>query len=304
MNIAFFGTSNKSTPILEGLKNSEFNLKLCITKNHIKVGRKQKTKTTAVKDWANKNRVQVITIPNLNVESKDTVLKSLKDNNIDLIVVADFAYIVPEEIFNYPTYKTINIHFSLLPNYRGSSPVQFSILNGDKKTAISYVLMDKKLDAGPIIHQTTHKILNTDTTGSLYKRLFEIAGTDIADVIKNYVDGKYKPKKQNKNKATYTYSPTHPKSTLIYKEDAKIDWLKSPKDIHNMIRAYYPWPIAWTTLKEFDKNYVKIKPNKDLSKKVKIYKSQIKNGRLKIEFLKIEGKKKISWNDFKNGYLK
>lgn len=302
MNIAFFGTSDRSTAVLEGLKNSKYNLNLCITKDDVKVGRDRKPKPTAVKDWSIKNRVHFVTTDSFNTIDTELVINKLNEHNIQLIVVADFSYVIPKEIFNFPEYKTINIHFSLLPNYRGASPVQFTILNNERIAGISYQIMVEKMDAGPIIYQSKHKLDGDETTNDLYNKLFKIAGNELPNVIKNYIDGKYKPKKQNDSKATYTYSSTRPNSTLVYKEDAKINWNKSDKEIHAMIRAFNPWPVAWTTLKGINDNKIKIKNNKDLNKTVKIYDAKFKNDELEIKTVQIQGKNKISWKDFVNGY--
>ena len=330
MNVAFFGTSDRSIPILETLKNSDFNLVLCVTKDDVKVGRKQELKSTAVKQWAEQNRVQVITITKLNTETRALIVGAMKATKIDLGVIADFSFIIPEEIFNFPAHKVVNIHFSLLPNYRGASPIQFAILNQDKTAGISYMITTKGMDGGPIIFQIPYPLSGTETSGELYKTLFEIAADKLPKVLKDYVSGKLIPKEQDHKKATYTYSPSPPNHTFIYKEDAKIDWQKSPAEIDSIVRAFNPWPIAWSTLGELRKAKTPIYNNYDNSpdaavtgteltqdnggnssrndnKRIKIYETAVINNgtqdELQIKKIQVEGKNILSWEEFKNGYL-
>ena len=296
MNLAFFGTSDRSIPLLEALKNSDFDLVLCITKEDTVIGRERKSKSTAVKEWSEANRVQYVTIEKLDSQSTAYIKNLILEKNIELCVVTDFSILIPEELLSAPKHGFVNVHFSLLPSYRGASPVQFAILNGDKKTGISYLLVTKKLDAGPIIFQSEFELSGNETSDSLYKLLFKKAADEICDVISKYISGKLKPVEQNENKATYTYSPTHPKSTLIFKEDAKINWGKTPEEIDRAVRAYNPWPIAWTTLGDLNSHYCGIKPDKDLSLKVKIFEPGMKK-------LQVEGKTILSWEEFENGYV-
>lgn len=302
MNVAFFGTSDRSIPILESLKNSEYNLVLCITKTDVKVGRKQVLKPTAVKTWAMENGVNFVTTDTLKAGTNEHIKTALLDNNIELGVVADFSFIIPEEIYELPNHKIINIHFSLLPKYRGASPVQFTILNRDEITGISYQVIVREMDAGPIIYQSTHKLNGRETTEELYATLFEKAATELPDVIKSYVSDNYKIIPQEGENISYTHSPSHLRNTHIFKEDAKIDWNKSSLDIYAMIRAFYPWPIAWTTLGDICKLYY-VGCEKDPNLTVKIHKAHMENEMVVIDEIQVEGKNKQTFKEFKNGYL-
>ena len=126
MNVAFFGTSDRSINILNSL-NENFDLVLCVTKNDTVVGRKKEIRETQVKTWTKKNNTPYLTISSAKKE-KNNIIKTLKEHKVDIAVVADFSFIIPEEIINTPQYKMINIHFSLLPKYRGASPVQHAII--------------------------------------------------------------------------------------------------------------------------------------------------------------------------------
>lgn len=299
MNVAFFGTSDRSIPILESLKNSEFNLVLCVTKKDTKVGRKQILRTTAVKDWAEQNGVQCVTAKTLSPATTREMVNVLKERKVGLGIVADFSFIIPKEIFDLPKHKFVNVHFSLLPKYRGASPVQFAILNQEKETGISYQIIDTKMDTGLIIHQTKHPLSGAETTDSLYKTLFKICAKELPNVLKSYVTETKKPWAQEHTQATYTHSPTRPKSTHIVKEDAKIDWEKDPSEIDAMVRAFNPWPIAWTTLGKLEG----LKKGRNPDLRVKIYKTGVKNEDLVIKKIQVEGKNVLNWKEFANGYL-
>jgi len=302
MNIAFFGTSNRSIPILESL-NKNFNLKLCITKDDVKVGRGKQLTETGVKSWARHKRTKLVTISNTKPTTTRKIIEHLLESKIDLGIMADFSFIIPEKIINIPKHKIINIHFSLLPKYRGASPIQFSILNGDSKTGITYYVMDRGMDTGNILVQSEYTLNGTEISNELYSTLFEKASIELPKVINDYISGTTLPQPQKHENATYTHSKLHPKSTHLFKEDAKISWKSSVKEIERMTRAFTPWPIAWTTLKELcDALNVKLRSSANPKLIVKIYKTTLQNNELKVETLQIEGKNKMSWKDFLNGY--
>lgn len=317
IKIAFFGTSDRSIPILDSLKSS-FDLALCVTKEDTKFGRHQVLKETKVKFWAKENNINYLTINDLKEDNTQTVVKKLKELKVDIGIVADFSLIIPKDIINATKHKLINIHFSLLPKYRGASPIQFAILNGDEKTGVTYYVMDKNMDTGNILNQIEYKLTDTETSGQLYANLFLIAAQNLPKIITQYIDGALNPLLQDKSKATYTYSKTHPKSTFIYKEDAKINWQSgSIYEIERQIRAYNPWPIAWTILSELENNekigIIHLKQeNKQLNNlKVKIFEAKIIDGKfknqlkkvLRIEKIQVEGKKVLTWKQFANGYM-
>lgn len=314
-NIAFFGTSDRSIPVLEQI-NKDFNVVLCLTKEDTKIGRKQDLRETAVKHWAKKHDTEFLCISDIKNQTTEIVdlFEKLAAN---LGVVVDFSFIIPKKIIETPSFGLINVHFSLLPKYRGASPVQFAILNDDANTGITYQLVDYALDKGDILAQSVYKMVGNETAGEIYNNLFDIATGEISTIINNYTSGRIKPNKQDESLASYTYSPTHPDKTTIFKEDAKIDWNNSDKEIYNMIRAFNPWPIAWTTLGEFEKYYLKkpglfvsdgskqLKTHISKELKLKIYEAKIdhESANLKSTVLQVEGKNLIDWNSFVNGYV-
>ncbi|NMB91921.1 hypothetical protein GYA37_03695 [candidate division WWE3 bacterium] len=307
MKVAFFGTSNRSIPILESLK-SHFDIVLIVTKEDVVVGRKKIKRETEVKRWAKENDIKFLEIKFLKGEDLEKVVEEVKETNPDYGVVADFSFIIPKEIISLFDIRLINIHFSLLPKYRGSSPVQFAILNGDKTIGITFHVVDEKMDNGAILFQSCYSMNGNETAGELYDILFKIASDKLPEILEKYSQGQIKPIVQDKELATFTFSKTHPKSTFIFKEDALIDWSKKPEEIERVVRAFNPWPIAWTYLKNLEKSKylitrIKLKKHIDKDLKVKIYKAVIKDGKLLIEQLQVEGKNKVSWKDFENGYL-
>ena len=307
INVAFFGTSDRSIPVLDAIKNDpDLNLVLAITKSDVKVGRKQELKETGVKKWSKENKINFFTTSSLKYD-KLRVVEQLLDSKVALGIVTDFSFIIQEEIINTPKYGIINIHFSLLPNWRGASPVQFAILNGDQITGITYHLVSKEMDRGDILFSIEYKIPDKPDSNQLNDSLFKIAAQNLPEIIKKYIRGDLVPKSQNESEATYTYSPTHPKSTFIYKEDAKINWRDSVDKIERTIRAFYPWPVAWTTLGELGQALnITLREGKHLNLKVKVHTAEVTNlggqSKLKINKLQVEGGKTMSWEEFINGY--
>ncbi len=307
--VAFFGTSDRSLPILKALKNN-FDLVLCVTKEDVLVGRHQTPKETLVKTWAKANGVNFVTIKESLAKEKDAIINKIFSSKVKIGVVADFGYIVPKDILDAFPKGLINIHFSLLPKYRGASPVQFAILKGDAQTGITFQLMEYALDAGPILYQIPYPLDGSETSGELYTKLFSLAGAQLPVVLQDYLTGKITPTPQDETKASYTYSPSHPKSTYIYKEDAKLDWNEDTVELERKIRAYNPWPIAWTTLDDMQKRsdkiatFTQLKKSVDSLKTVKIYAGQLTlDGRLGILNLQVEGGRILSWEEFAHGYL-
>lgn len=199
-------------------------------------------------------------------------------------VLASFGAIIPKEILDFPQKGILNIHPSLLPSYRGASPVQFTILNGERETGVTIIKMDEKIDHGPIVAQTKEEVKPDDTAKSLYERLFTIGAQVLLTILPAYLEGRIELREQNHRKATYARKLT--------RDDGKIDWSKPDSFNERFIRAMYPWPGAFTN--------VKIK--NQISKRLKILKSHIKNGKLVLDQVQLEGKKPVSWQEFLRGY--
>ena len=174
-------------------------------------------------------------------ESVSVLIEKLKYLKPDLAIIAAYGKILPKEILEIPRHGFINVHPSLLPKYRGASPIQYAILKGDKKTGVTIMKIDEKMDHGPILEKSEIQISKSETYETLSKKLAKLGAKLLIKIIPDYVLGKIKPLEQEHKKATYT--------KIIKKEDGKINWSKSAEEIERMTRAYYPWPSAYTKLK-------------------------------------------------------
>jgi len=302
MKIVFFGTPDYVIPVLENLhktfKTKEGSPILAVvTQPPRPSGRKKELEYSPVDTWGYKKHIQII--HNLN----DTP-------QADLGVLASFGEIIPEETINKFTKGILNIHPSLLPNWRGASPVQASILSGEKQTGVSVILLTQKLDQGPIISSFKEEIKDTDTTKSLRDRLFKRSAEFICELIPNYMSGKIKPKQQDEKNATFTtiikkengfVPPKYIKNALngkSLKEDWEIGFVKdfsinsTSENIHNFIRAMQPWPQAWTL----------INIDRKEEKRLKILESELDNDQLVLKRIQLEGKNPVTWKQFKEAY--
>ncbi len=206
----------------------------------------------------------------------DETVKQISELEPDFLIVEDYGLILPTELLKLPKYASLNIHHSLLPKYRGTSPAPYAILAGDKTTGVTVIAMNEKVDAGDILAQQKYEIKPHDTTESLLTELNKLGGEIIVPVISDYINKKVNPKKQDESIATFT--------KRMSKTDGQIDINKPPsKDkLDRMIRAYYPWPNAWALI--------------NINGKEKIVKF------LPEQKIQVEGGKPMSVKDFLNGY--
>lgn len=202
----------------------------------------------------------------------------------DFGVVASYGRIIPESVIKKFKYGILNIHPSLLPKYRGASPVQTAIADGLTQTGLTVMLMDQKMDHGPIVSQFKEDILPTDTTQTLRDRVFERAAQFLIELIPNLVSGKIKPRPQNDTEATVT--------KIIDKDDGYVD-MTTGDDVkkEQFIRAMSPWPGAWT--------YVMAN---ELKKRLKILKAHLEGEKLELDEVQLEGKNPVKWKEFERAY--
>ena len=299
----FLGTDWESVETLKVLfEDSRFEIVGVITQPDKKVGRKKIMTPSKVKIFAIDND-----IPVYHTETKKERYREALDLfKPEIIVCKAFGEIIPNFFLEYPKYKSINIHFSLLPKYRGAVPIQKAILDGEKVTGITIMLMSEGLDEGDILEQVEEKILDSDTNQSLRERLVKKSKDVLPDILERWIKGKISPQKQNSSLATYCWKKD------VSKENAQVDWEKmSAEYIERMVRAFLPWPVAWTLMSE---------------KRMKIFKAKIvemnsdtqpgeifiENGNLyigtknsskmlAIEELQIEGKKRMSSEEYIRG---
>lgn len=234
VKIIFIGTSNFGLPAFTALiKDGELEVILVVTQPDKPVGRKQIITSPPVKIAAEKNNITVLQ-PEHIIDIKEKILL-LKP---DLIIVAAYAQLIPEEILNLPKYGCFNLHASLLPKYRGSAIIQAAILNGDRESGLTIIKMDKGLDTGPILSQLPVAISDEDTAEILYNKLSEAGAEFLIATVKKYLAGKIAPQAQNSAQASYAKE--------LSKGDGLINWSKPALTLERFIRAMNPWPMAWT----------------------------------------------------------
>jgi len=232
----FWGTEKFARDILKILIDNDYIPALIITPPDKKVGRKQILTASPVKLLALENNIKILQ-PEKIKNNKD-FYKEITNLQADLSIVAQYGKILPLDILNIPKYKSINIHGSILPKYRGAAPVQFALLNGDKTTGVTLIQMDEKMDHGPILAQQELKIENIDTSSTLLDKLAIIGGYLLIKTIPAYLNNEMELKEQKHENATFT--------KLITKEDALINWENDAKIIYQKFQAYYPWPGIYT----------------------------------------------------------
>lgn len=295
--IIFFGTSGFAIPTLEKLKKSPlFDVSAVVTQTDKPFGRGKKLQPSPVKAWAKKNSLKVFEF--LNKNDLNALMK-----NIDLAILTDFGKIIPKEILEMPKFGFLNIHPSLLPKYRGPSPISGAILAGDKKTGVSIIKMIEEVDAGPIIVQEKVEISSDDTQISLSQKLSQ-KGTDLLiKILPDYLEGKIKLREQNKRIASYT--------KLLTKNDGEINWQQKAETIEKMVRALTPWPSAYAywngkMIKILSSNIYsgnfKLAPGTVFlteSKKAAVAASEKS---LILEIIQIEGKNPTKGEDFLRGH--
>lgn len=228
----------------------------------------------------------------LAIEDKNTDFNNIEKEMLkikpDLGVIAYFGKIISKKILGIPKKDFINAHPSLLPRWRGPSPIQNTILADDKKTGITIHLTSKEVDAGDILAQKEIPVSSDDTCFTLTEKLAREGSAFLPNVIEKYISGSIKPKPQNHSLATYT--------KLIKKEDGLIDWSKPPEYIERLVRAYDPWPGT----------YIKIINSKsqilNKFKILKIKKVKLEDGKLKILIVQPEGKKDMPYEAFLRGH--
>lgn len=260
----FFGASQYVLPTIDMLQKA-YDLKLVVTT--------EMSPNDAVPTFCTTNNIPYISVAKFESESLDRI----KQVNAALGVLGYFGIILPEHILNLFPKGILNIHPSLLPKYRGATPVQSAILNGDTETGVTIILLDKEMDHGPILQQEKEPILPNDTTTSLHNRLFTKGAALLTEIIPNYLEDTIKLQEQDHTKAIFTQRALTRQHGFF-----DVDKPPSPIQLDRMIRAYFPWPGVWTKMEiNGQQKIVKFLPEKRLQ---------------------VEGKKAMSLKDFSNGY--
>ena len=235
MRVIFMGTPEFAVPCLEHLILNQYQVVATYTQPDKPVGRGRSLASPPVKRAALTWRLPVVQPVSLR---RAEVVEQLASFHPDVIVVAAFGQILPQSVLDIPKYGCINIHPSLLPRFRGASPVAAAILAGDDFTGVSIMLMDTGLDTGPILTKAQIAISALDTTGSLTAKLSQVAARVLQEGLPCWLRGELTPQPQNEAEATY--------SSPITKEEGEIDWHLGTIDIWRRVRAFHPWPGCYT----------------------------------------------------------
>lgn len=303
--LIFFGSSDYCLPVLESLCKI-FNLTAIITRP-----------LSSPEKFGLARQIPVFTPKNS--EEISALVPDLKKFSPDLAVAADYGLMIPDDVIALPKLETLNIHFSRLPNYRGPSPVQYTILNGGNEAWISIIKLVRKLDAGDIVSQKKVSLSGDETTGSLYKKLFSIASVDLPAVLTDFALNRIKSIKQDDSQATYTRKITKEdgfvpfnlllnfvkgeKPTKIMLENWPLTKILTPPFplllttyyLLQSLRAFSPWPGLWT--------FVNL-PSHKSPKRLKLLKAHLEQpeSKLVLDQVQLEGKNPVSFSQFCEGY--
>jgi methionyl-tRNA formyltransferase len=304
--IVFMGTPDFAVESLNILVKNDFNVVCVITSPDKPSGRGQKINQSAVKKFAIDNDLPILQPTNL----KDTDFQNkLKTYNADLNVVVAFR-MLPESVWNMPRLGSINLHGSLLPDYRGAAPINWAIINGETKTGVTTFFLKHEIDTGNIIFQEETDIAPDDNAEIIHDKLMAIGAKLILKTIQAVIDNNYKeiPQKLSENKK--------PKiAPKIFKNDCIVDWSQPINKIHNHIRGLSPYPTAWSVLKSDEKeiNFKIFQSQIEVTKhnhktgtiitdNKNYIKIAVNDGFVSILELQLSGKKRMSATDFLRGF--
>lgn len=303
--IVFMGTPEFATTILEKLHVEGIPIKAVITAPDKPSGRGQKVNMSSVKQYALAHDLLVLQPTNLKDESFITSLEALK---ADLFVVVAFR-MLPEIVWSMPPKGTINLHASLLPNYRGAAPINWAIMNGEKETGVSTFFIEKEIDTGEVIEQEKVTIGPNETVGELYERLMHLGADVMLHTIYSIKDNTIHPVPQSQ----LLKNDERP-APKIFKQDCEIDFNRPVREVHNFCRGLSPYPAAWCrlinkesdeskTFKLFATRITDITPSdaKMLSKDPDGILIPCKDFYLSVSELQPEGKRKMNFKDFLAG---
>ena len=296
MRIVFMGTPDFAAAILKRLIDTGRNVVGVFSQPDKPVGRKQVIMPTATKALAMEHGIPVFQPAKLRDGEALAIMKELKP---DLTVVAAYGKILPKDLLDVPPLGNVNVHGSLLPKYRGSAPIQWSVINGDKITGITTMYMAEGMDTGDMIMKFELPIGEDETAGELFERMAELGADSIEKTLELFDKGEVKGEPQNEEEATY--------APMLKKEMGEIDFSKTSDEIHNLVRGLNPWPVAFTFL---DGKTIKIHEAKAaegffgeegelLDEKRFIV--GCKNGAVELITVQPEGKNKMSGADFIRG---
>ena len=301
LKLVFMGTPSFSIPVLSHLTENGHEVVKVYTRPDSRSGRNQRPNPSPIKIFARTRGLSILDPISLKPKDIQDELASLSP---DLIVVSAYGLILPRRILDIPTQGCLNIHPSLLPKYRGPSPVSSAIAQGESHTGITIMLINELVDSGPIIAQRKIQIPPQENASEMISKLFQIGACLLVKILPDWIDGKIKAVSQNNEQATYT--------KRLIKRDGDIDWNLTPTKIVNQILGFYPWPGSYT---RWNGKLLKIleatvsnqfgsstKPGLVISLSGDALGITTPNGVVKILRLQLEGKKSVDSKEFLKGY--
>lgn len=303
LKVIFFGTPEFAKTSLEAIHKSHHEVVGVVTVADKASGRGQKIHQSAVKEFAAENGLPVFQPEKLR---DPEFLETIQNLQADVFVVVAFR-MMPKILFEMPEIGTFNLHASLLPDYRGAAPINYAVINGEKKTGATTFFINEKIDEGNILLQRELEILPEENAGELHDRLMEMGAELVVETLNGLAENSIQEKPQPKVE--------HVKNAFkIFKEDTRIDWQQNSETIHNFVRGMSPYPSAFTFIKiGEDEKFLKIykgkfeifgheeKPGK-LEVDKHHFKIYTKDGVYLPEELQLEGKKRMTVKDFLNGF--
>ncbi len=301
LRIVFMGTPDFAVGILDTILKNNYEIAAVVTAPDKPAGRGQKLNQSAVKVYAEENNLKVLQPTNLKSEDFLTELAAL---NANLQIVVAFR-MLPKAVWQMPKLGTFNLHASLLPDYRGAAPINWAIINGEEKTGVSTFFIDEKIDTGAIILKRETDITETETAGELHDRLMYLGAETVVETLKLIENNQVKTAIQPAEETKTAYK--------LNRENCKIDFNKSSKEVYNLIRGLNPYPSAYTILKDEEKEYnIKIHdvtytiephnftPGRFIAAKKNI-RIATNDGFIEILSIQFPGKKKMKTAELLNG---
>lgn len=303
LRIIFMGTPEFATATLAKILDEGYDVVGVITAPDRPAGRGRKPQESDVKKYAKSRGLTVLQPTNL--KNKD-FLSELRDLNANLQIVVAFR-MLPKSVWALPEFGTFNLHASLLPDYRGAAPINWTIINGETETGATTFFIDEKIDTGEIILQKKTDIAENDTAGTLHDRLMHLGAGLVVKTVRQIEKGSVRTEKQkNSSSSKIAYK--------IHRDTCEIDWSDSLEAIHNKIRGLSPYPAAWTTLVNGDEKLAlkiyrsskeKIAHNEKTGKVMgdgKALKIAVENGFIYLLEIQLPGKRKMKTQDLLNGF--
>lgn len=298
MKVLFMGTPDFAIPCLKSLIKSEHNVCGVFTQPDKPKGRGHKVSSPPIKELAVQNEIEVFQPKILKDDETFSIIKKL---NPEIIIVVAYGKILPKNIIDYPKYGCINVHASLLPKYRGAAPIQWCVINGEKRTGVTTMYMDVGLDTGDMLLKSETVISDDETSGELHDKLSLIGAELLIETLEKIKNNTIERKKQNDAESSY--------SPMINKSLCNIDWNKKADEVHNLIRGLNPWPTASTLLNgkvlKIHKTKVSDVKGTDPGKVVSISPlivSCADNTAIEVLEVQMEGKKKMCADEFLRGH--